>query len=259
MLRRKLSIITVCLNSEKTIERLLNSIDNQKDLNFTHIIIDGGSTDATLEKIKKTKSSTNRRVLSSPDDGIFFAMNAGIEVCETEYFMFLNSDDYFFCDSTTSEINKKLYSSDTDIHIFGILYLDTLKKSSSIFFPPNSLTIGDLKFDQSLRRAPHPSTVYRKSILRFNLNFRYVADFDFTIRNLEFGSLQLHKFVSSVMVRSQSQFSVHNRPYIRKESEEVSKLFFSYQQNFFINVIRLVNWIWINFDVVFRQLIKRLR
>ena len=76
----KVSIITVCFNSEKTIERTIKSVFDQTYKNIEYIIIDGVSTDKTLEIIDRYRDQFKDRlkVVSEKDDGIYFAMNKGI-------------------------------------------------------------------------------------------------------------------------------------------------------------------------------------
>ena len=93
----KISIITVCLNSEKTILRCMNSVINQKypKNKIEYILIDGGSTDKTVEIIKK-KENKIKYWHSKKDKGIYDAMNIGLKHCTGEIIGILNSDDIFF-------------------------------------------------------------------------------------------------------------------------------------------------------------------
>ncbi len=90
------SIITVCYNSEKTIERTIMSILNQTYKNFEYIIVDGGSKDSTLSIIKKYENSFNGRLkwISEPDKGIYNAMNKGIKMAVGDVVGIVNSDDW---------------------------------------------------------------------------------------------------------------------------------------------------------------------
>ena len=78
------SIITPCYNSEKTIERTLQSVQSQTYQNYEYIIIDGGSVDGTLSIVEAYKSKFNgkMRVISEKDDGIYDAMNKGIRMAQ---------------------------------------------------------------------------------------------------------------------------------------------------------------------------------
>ena len=94
----KISVITVTKNSEKFLEENINSLKNQTYKNFEHIIIDGKSTDGTLEIIKKHKDKIDYWV-SEPDKGLYDAMNKGIEVCTGDIIGILNSDDIYFSEA----------------------------------------------------------------------------------------------------------------------------------------------------------------
>ena len=72
----KLSIITVCYNSARTIEDTIKSVANQRNVDVEHVLIDGASTDGTVDIIKKHKSVS--KFVSEKDEGIYDAMNKGI-------------------------------------------------------------------------------------------------------------------------------------------------------------------------------------
>ncbi len=94
----KISVITVTKNSEKFLEENINSLKDQTYKNFEHIIIDGKSTDRTVDIIKKHKDKIDYWV-SEPDKGLYDAMNKGIEVCTGDIIGILNSDDIYFSDA----------------------------------------------------------------------------------------------------------------------------------------------------------------
>ena len=89
-----ISIITVVLNAEKTIERTIKSIINQSYNKYEIIIIDGGSTDGTIDIIKKYKKKISYWI-SKKDQGIYHAMNKGIKKSSGNIIGILNSDDYY--------------------------------------------------------------------------------------------------------------------------------------------------------------------
>ena len=90
----KLSIITVCFNSQNTLQRTINSLASQTYPDIEYIIIDGDSRDNTVCLIKENQSLINRWV-SEPDEGIYDAMNKGIALATGDVIGFLNSDDVF--------------------------------------------------------------------------------------------------------------------------------------------------------------------
>lgn len=93
-----LTIITATLNSEKYLEECFLSLYNQKYTNYEHIVIDGGSTDKTIEIIKKYENKITYWC-SSHDNGIYDAFNKGMQLAKGRYIGFLNSDDQFTLNS----------------------------------------------------------------------------------------------------------------------------------------------------------------
>lgn len=100
----KISIITVTFNCQGSIEATINSILTQHFSNFELIIIDGASTDGTLNVINKYKNRI-KCIVSEPDNGIFDAMNKGIERANGDFVLFMNSGDTFVNNDVLSLIN----------------------------------------------------------------------------------------------------------------------------------------------------------
>lgn len=91
----KISVITATYNAEACILNLIKSLRNQKDKDFEWVVIDGASTDKTLE-ILKNIDDLNIKIVSEPDFGIYDALNKGIKECSGEYYLVAGSDDLFF-------------------------------------------------------------------------------------------------------------------------------------------------------------------
>jgi glycosyltransferase involved in cell wall biosynthesis len=127
----KITIITVCYNSEKTIEKTLESVANQKISNIEHLIIDGKSTDQTLLLVKKYPHI--KKIISENDDGIYEAMNKGIEIASGDIIGFLNSDDFYVKNNILSTI---LNIFDQNPNIDGcysdLIYTDQFDTSKNI-------------------------------------------------------------------------------------------------------------------------------
>lgn len=98
----KISVVTVCYNSAKTIEQTIKSVINQSYKNIEYIIIDGGSTDGTLDIIRKYEQYISYWV-SEPDGGAYDAMNKGIAVATGDLVNCLNSDDWY-CDGALQRV-----------------------------------------------------------------------------------------------------------------------------------------------------------
>jgi glycosyltransferase involved in cell wall biosynthesis len=99
----KVSIITVCYNSEKTIERTIQSVLSQNYSNIEYILVDGGSKDNTVQIIEKYKESIDQFV-SEKDEGIYDAINKGILMSKGDIVGILNSDDIFSNQNIVSEV-----------------------------------------------------------------------------------------------------------------------------------------------------------
>ena len=89
----KVSVITVVYNDVEGLKRTIPSVLNQRSNDYEYIILDGGSTDGTLEYLSSL--SIKGKIKSEPDTGIYNAMNKGLQMATGEYTIFLNSGDWF--------------------------------------------------------------------------------------------------------------------------------------------------------------------
>lgn len=116
----KFSIITVCRNSEKTIRRTFDSVLAQSCKDYEYIVVDGASTDSTLDIIKEyePKFEGRMRWISEPDKGIYDAMNKGIKMAAGELVGIINSDDWY--ESVAFSSVSSVYNSSNDV-FYGII------------------------------------------------------------------------------------------------------------------------------------------
>lgn len=121
MNEKHLTIITVCFNSEKTIERTLKNVSFIKNKNIEYIVVDGESTDSTLKIIDRYQEYIDQ-LISEKDDGIYSAMNKGIRLSTGKYVSFLNSDDYYNVESFF-DVYKLLKDENYD-YIYGNIEVD---------------------------------------------------------------------------------------------------------------------------------------
>lgn len=135
----KLSIITINRNNAEGLRKTLDSVGSQSCMQFEHIIIDGASTDGSVEVIKnyvETASTALVRWLSEPDKGIYNAMNKGIRMAEGDYIQILNSGDMLYDDHVVEKMQAELERLNTQAAkegggSIGILYGNMLKKDFS--------------------------------------------------------------------------------------------------------------------------------
>lgn len=148
-----ISVITIAKNEEKTIERTILSVINQSAINeIEYIVIDGKSSDKTLEIINKYKNKISK-IISEPDFGIYNAMNKGIKAANGDYILFLNAGDELFCNKTIEKFLPKL---NCDLIFGDILIRDKNGKNSTIEYD----FIDD--FELFYKSLPHPCTFIKK-------------------------------------------------------------------------------------------------
>lgn len=122
-----LSIITVNLNNLQGLKKTFDSVFSQSCKSFEYIVIDGGSTDGSLELIKKEQDQINYWI-SEPDRGIYPAMNKGIAAAKGKYLLFLNSGDWLCNKGVLLKAEQELKSNETDILYCDVNLIDINKK-----------------------------------------------------------------------------------------------------------------------------------
>jgi len=119
----KISIITVTKNSEKFLQENIDSLSAQTYRNFEHIIVDGASTDKTLDIIKKNSFKITKWI-SEPDQGLYHAMNKGLDLCNGDLIGILNSDDIYYPEAF-SIVNKYFTQNKIDF-LYGSVFKHVL-------------------------------------------------------------------------------------------------------------------------------------
>lgn len=182
---KKISIITVSLNSEKTILKTIISVKNQSYKNIEHIFIDSYSTDNTIDIIKKNMNTDSSIFLSEKDDGIYHAMNKGIKLATGEIIFILNSDDIFYNDSVVKNV-LSIFENNSDLDLlYGNIIIT---KNEKIVRTWNS---GNFKAGIFLQGwcPAHPSFIVKKNVYEkyglFNLEYKYASDIEIMYRLLE--------------------------------------------------------------------------
>ena len=172
-----ISIITLTLNSTTTIERTLLSVANQSFTNIEHLIIDGQSTDGTLELIKRYQLKYNHiKIVSEPDAGIYDAMNKGIKLSTGEWVYFLGSDDIFYNDN----ILETIFTNDA-INGYDVIYGNVFSNRLGGIYD------GEFSCDKlAHKNICHQAIFFRHDLFAiigdFNLKYTSCADWDHNIR-----------------------------------------------------------------------------
>ena len=142
---KKFSIITISLNTLSDFKKTINSINSQTYKNFEIIVIDGMSSDGTIEEIKNKKNYFSKYLIEK-DNGIYDAMNKGINFANSDWTIFLNSGDTFFDENSLFIVNSidtnnyDIVYGKTVINTANIAYSDNPKKIDHNFLYIDSLT-----------------------------------------------------------------------------------------------------------------------
>ncbi len=182
----KVSIITVCLNSRETIEDAILSVLEQDYQNIEYIIIDGGSTDGTLEIINKYKDRISK-IISEPDKGIYDGMNKGLKVATGKIIGFLNSDDMYFSNKVISTVVRTIEQEKVDCCWGDLVYVDKRNTKKIVrYWKSSEYREGGFKRGWM---PPHPTFFVKEWVYEkyggFNTNFSISADYELILRFLE--------------------------------------------------------------------------
>lgn len=172
-----LSIITVSFNSSKYIRQTIESVIGQTFTDLEYIIIDGGSTDGTVDIIKQYEDKVDYWT-SEPDNGIADAMNKGLSVAKGDYILFLHSDDYLL-NFYSIELASQHFTPKNDIFLFDI-FLE--KEGRRILRRPRGLNWW-INFKTGVF---HQSAICSKALFdsvgHFDVNFKIAMDYDIFLR-----------------------------------------------------------------------------
>lgn len=226
------SIITVAYNAESTIGRTMISVGNQTYENYEHIIIDGASTDRTLDIVKEGPRASKRIVVSEPDSGLYDAMNKGLGMAKGKYIIFLNSGDTFHSEDTLAKVADIIEESHP-----GIVYGQTdLVDISGRFIAkrhlsaPENLKLKD--FSQGMLVC-HQAFIVKKSIAPyFNLKYKLSADYEWCIICLQHS--QKNVYAGDVLIDFLVDgLSTNNRRKSLIERFKIMSTYFGFWPTFF--------------------------
>lgn len=235
-----LTIITVCYNIKDEIERTCKSIAGQTWRDFEWIVVDGGSTDGTVEILNKYKKQMSV-FISEKDNGIYNAMNKGIKLAKGKYLNFMNGGDMFDSDNTLEKVFKNR-EYDADV-LYGD---DKLIKSNGEMKVRHFPAHVDKKFFIE-RSLCHQSSFIKRDLFEkygmYNENFRIVSDWEkwivFMDNNCVFQHLDLVVGVFASGGVSSTMSPLHVR-----EREEVHRKYYpvlveSYSLFGFIPILKI--------------------
>lgn len=182
-----ISIITVVRNAEKTIERTIKSVVSQTYPHIEYIIIDGQSTDRTIEIINSYAPQISYWK-SESDGGISDAFNKGLKLAQGEVIAFLNGDDFYADDQVIERVAKAFQAHPERKMIYGkAVYQDPI----SLRVRPVPIKPFELKTFKRHMTVPHLALFMKRELIKstgyFNTNYRLAMDYDYVFRAIRFG------------------------------------------------------------------------
>ncbi|GAA3981790.1 glycosyltransferase family 2 protein [Pedobacter ginsengiterrae] len=200
----KLTIITIVYNNVRDIERTINSVINQTYKKIEYIIIDGKSTDGTLDIVEKYSNQISK-IVSEPDKGIYDAMNKGLALATGDYVLFMNSGDEIFDEHTVQEVfdsspGADIYYGETEMYNDNWESLGRRRHEAPEQFDWTSFKYG--------MNISHQAIYIRKSILTpYDLKYKYSSDIDWIIKAAKKSSniVNVHRYVAKYLVGGMSK------------------------------------------------------
>lgn len=197
----KISIVTVSFNAENTIADTLCSVAEQTNQNIEHILIDGASTDKTLE-IARRNGKHLTHLVSEPDQGIYDAMNKGIALASGDVIGLLNADDVYQNDSIISRVVQIMETNSLDALYGDVAYFNgnapdrIVRRFRSNYFTPERLAWGWI--------PAHPALFFRRGVYEragsFKTDYRIAGDYEFIARVFQDQNLR-YQYLPEVLVK----------------------------------------------------------
>ena len=217
----KVSIITVCFNSEKTIEDAIRSVVEQTHPDIEYIIIDGKSTDATLSVIEKYRNRISK-IVSEKDEGIYFALNKGIALATGDVVGMLHSDDFYPNKDVVSRVVSEFERTNSD-SVYGDLHYVSREDPQKVFRHWVSSPFDRTQFLKGWM-PPHPTFFVKRKYYSqfgaFNTLFSFAADYELMLRFLYKHKLS-SSYIPEVLVKMRtggiSNVSLKNRLHANRE------------------------------------------
>jgi glycosyltransferase involved in cell wall biosynthesis len=197
----KVSIITAAFNNYDTIEDTIKSVISQKYENIEYLVIDGGSSDESLEIIKKYRNKIANWI-SEPDEGIYDALNKGLKMSTGDIVGFLHADDVYAHEMVIDWVVSRVMNYDTESCYGDLLYVYKENMNKTIrYWKSRPYSEGLLKKGWM---PPHPTFFVKKSIYEkygyFNTDFKIAADYELMLRLLEKNKISTH-YIPEVLVK----------------------------------------------------------
>lgn len=197
----KISLITAVYNRQATVENAINSVQSQHYHDIEHVIIDGASTDGTLELLLKY-SNSNTVLISEEDTGIYDALNKGIALATGDVIGVMHSDDFWANDTVVEKVAAVFENPSIDAVYGDLQYVSAVDTSRVI----RHWKAGEFS-SKKLGRGwmpPHPTLFLRNGVFKkfgtYDTSYRIAADYDAILRWFGRGEIKAH-YIPEVLVK----------------------------------------------------------
>lgn len=211
----KVSIITITYNSASTIEQTIQSVLNQSFTNIEYIIVDGVSTDGTLDILNRYKSQIHK-IVSEKDKGIYDALNKGIDLATGDVIGILHSDDFYISSNVIENVANSFDQNQCDALYANLYYVDK-DATNKIKRKWHSGNYSEGAFLNGWM-PPHPTFFVKKEIYnkfgKFDLQFTSAADYELMLRFIHKNKIKLaylNEFIVKMRIGGKSNVTVKNR------------------------------------------------
>ena len=218
---KTLSIITINKNNAAGLEKTIESVIGQTSNDFEYIVIDGASSDGSVEVIQKYADKINYLV-SEPDTGVYNAMNKGIRKAQGTYCLFLNSGDWLVSPETLDNFFKETVTNTADI-----FYSDAIFSDNSVKYFENIITIHYLLF----HHINHQNSIIKRSLFLehsfYNENLLLCSDYEFFLSEFWKYKSKFYKVKTNICIYDINGISSLNKELRSNEDTIVYKNIFN--------------------------------
>lgn len=223
-----ISIITICKNEVGTIARTIRSVRHQTYQHLEHVIIDGASTDGTLDVLHKYEHPC--RIVSEPDDGLYDAMNKGVKMARGDFLLFINAGDYLLHDQVIENVVRVMSntSQQADVYYGNVFLYNSTDGTGNVWRPGQRSRLGLFK-----TCLPHPATFFSKQAFDknglFDTSFKIAGDYEWFIRGMEKNGIRYSYIDAVVTLFNKGGVSTHAhyREQHKKEKQQIYHMHYS--------------------------------